>query len=186
MLREDGDQLVIPPGQFALLLSDEVVSVPPTAIGFISIKSSFKLHGLINVSGFHVDPGFSGRLMFSVYNAGGSDVLISRGQRLFLMWFASLESQTEDVYEGSRLAQDMIPNKDIMAIGREHYSPAAVNDRLTAVEVRSETAWRLAIAAFGSLIVAMAIFVAQTLTDTGDTPNDPPPPTAVVTSTSTP
>ncbi len=45
----------IPPGQFAFLLTEEVVTIPPEAMGFISIKATYKLRGLVNVSGFHVD-----------------------------------------------------------------------------------------------------------------------------------
>ena len=57
-----GEQLVIPPGQFALLITVERVRIPPDAIGFISIKAGIKFKGLVIISGFHVDPGFSGRL----------------------------------------------------------------------------------------------------------------------------
>ena len=48
----------IPPGQFAFLLTEEVVSVPPDALAFISIRAKTKFRGLVNVSGFHVDPGY--------------------------------------------------------------------------------------------------------------------------------
>src|SRR5690349_1888369 len=64
----DSEQLVIPPGQFGLLLTEEQVMVPNNAIGLISIKAGIKFRGLVNVSGFHVDPMFKGRLKFSVYN----------------------------------------------------------------------------------------------------------------------
>src|SRR5437764_1438215 len=53
-----GGQIVIPPGQFALLITNEVVHVPNDAFALISIKAGIKFLGLINVSGFHVDPGF--------------------------------------------------------------------------------------------------------------------------------
>src|SRR5947208_14665852 len=56
-LDEQG-QVVIPPGQLGLLVTDEEVTVPLDAISLISIKTSIKFRGLVNVSGFHVDPGF--------------------------------------------------------------------------------------------------------------------------------
>src|SRR5579871_626257 len=59
----------INPGQFALLLTAEKVRVPEDMIAFISIKAKIKLRGMINVSGFHVDPGWNDHLLFSVYNA---------------------------------------------------------------------------------------------------------------------
>src|SRR5437870_3190135 len=50
----------IPPGQFAFLLTEERIKVPNYALAFISIKTSLKYRGLVNVSGFHVDPGWDG------------------------------------------------------------------------------------------------------------------------------
>ena len=100
---EEGDQVAIPPGQFALLLAEEKVMNPKEAIGFISIRSSYKIHGLVNVSGFHVDPGYEGQLLFAVYNAGGNHVVISRGERVFLMWWASLTDDLDPGYIGSPL-----------------------------------------------------------------------------------
>jgi dCTP deaminase len=47
--------------------------------------------GLINVSGFHVDPGFYGKLIYAVYNAGPSEIHLSRGTEMFLIWFADLD-----------------------------------------------------------------------------------------------
>src|SRR5438105_3931702 len=85
-----GDQLSIPPGQFGLLLTEEVVTIPDDAIGFISVRFTIKRRGLVNVSGFHVDPGFSGRLKFAVYNAGSQPIVVSRGERVFMIWFSDM------------------------------------------------------------------------------------------------
>lgn len=60
-------------------------------MGFISLRFSIKGTGLINVSGFHVDPGYEGRLIFSVYNAGPTAITMTRGQDLFLLWLADLD-----------------------------------------------------------------------------------------------
>ncbi|MCY3850912.1 MAG: hypothetical protein OXF75_08945 [Acidimicrobiaceae bacterium] len=58
------EQLRIPSGHFAQLMTEEMVRIPPDALGLISMKSQVKRLGLVNVSGFHVDPGFHGRLRF--------------------------------------------------------------------------------------------------------------------------
>lgn len=84
----------MPPGQFAFLLTEEVVHVPLDAIAFISIRATIKFRGLVNVSGFHVDPGYGGRLVFSVFNAGPAPVHLERGEACFLIWFASLDGET--------------------------------------------------------------------------------------------
>jgi len=65
---EAEDCVAIPSGQFAVLLTEETVTVPPGVIAFISMKAGLKSRGLVNVSGFHVDPGYSAPLRFSVFS----------------------------------------------------------------------------------------------------------------------
>ena len=54
-----------------------------------------KFGGLVNISGFHVDPGYEGELIFSVLNAGPKPLHLTQGQELFLMWYADLDRKTE-------------------------------------------------------------------------------------------
>lgn len=49
----------------------------------------------MNVSGFHVDPGYKGKLLFAIFNAGPQTVTVRCGQDAFLIWFARLEGATE-------------------------------------------------------------------------------------------
>lgn len=92
---KERETVSIPPGQFAFLITLEKISVPENAIAFISIKFGAKAKGLINVSGFHVDPGYKGRLIFAVYNAGPLNFQVQYGERLFSMWFADLDNADE-------------------------------------------------------------------------------------------
>ena len=43
----------------SFLLTEEIVTVPAYAVAFISIRAKIRFRGLINVSGFHVDPRVS-------------------------------------------------------------------------------------------------------------------------------
>jgi dCTP deaminase len=88
----------IPGGQFALVLTEEAVTVPITALGFFSIRSRAKWKGLINVSGFHIDPGFCGRLTIAVYNAGSFPIHFRRGEPEFLIWLADLDPEASVKY----------------------------------------------------------------------------------------
>ena len=130
------EQITINPGQFALLLTQETVNVPIDKIAFISIKAGIKLRGLINVSGFHVDPGFKGNLVFSVYNAGASPISLLRGEPCFLIWFADLQltdNETSSYEKGSHehKNQDTIPPKYIDALlAGELASPNVLHDKI--------------------------------------------------------
>ncbi len=84
-------EISIPPGQFAFLISRERVNVPIDLMAFINLRTKLKSRGLINVSGFHVDPGYSGQLIFSVFNAGIKTVILRENDKALLIWFARLE-----------------------------------------------------------------------------------------------
>lgn len=109
------DPFRIPPGQFAFLTTEEHVEVPSKNVAFISMKATYKFRGLVNVSGFHVDPGWNGPLIFSVYNAGPATVHLSRGLALFLIWYAELDRNSSSKYTYTRkgtpgLRDDLISN----------------------------------------------------------------------------
>lgn len=81
------------PGDFALLTTEEALNIPPNIVAFITLRFSVALKGLVNVSGFHVDPGFSGKIVFSVYNAGPNAVALRQGEPTFMVCFAYLEDK---------------------------------------------------------------------------------------------
>ncbi|WP_433863021.1 dCTP deaminase domain-containing protein [Sphingobacterium thalpophilum] len=133
-LDNNNDTININPGQFALLLTKEIVHLPNSVLGFISIKASEKLKGLINVSGFHVDPGFKGKLLFSVYNASPSVIQLRRGCEYFLIWFSLLKNPVCDKYSynsKNHQDQDHITPKYISPLlSGEIASPAALSQQI--------------------------------------------------------
>jgi len=99
------EAFTIPAGQFAFLLTKEKIEIPDDTIAFISMKASFKYKGLINISGFHVDPGFKGKLLFSVYNAGPSPIHLRHDQPCFLIWFSSLDHPDSNARTGQGFSE---------------------------------------------------------------------------------
>jgi len=130
-----GGAIVIPPGQFAFLLTEETVSIPQDAMGFISLKSKPKFGGLINVSGFHVDPGFTGKLVFSVFNAGPNSLTFRRGDRLFLLWIADLSYTTPDpaaraTHRKKAPGYAELPSDLVSQVSRENHSLQSLSKRV--------------------------------------------------------
>jgi len=132
---KEGEQFVIEPGQFALLLTKEIITIPRTYLGFISIKAGIKFQGLINVSGFHVDPGYEGRLKFSVYNAGSKPITLQQGQKMFPLWLAQFtaELSIEDAYDGKHQDQKAISGDDVSKIAGTVISPSVLNEKQDAL-----------------------------------------------------
>ena len=133
---KEGEQFVIEPGQFALLITDEIIRIPNKNLGFISVKAGVKFRGLINVSGFHVDPGFHGRLKFSVYNAGSRAITLAQGQRLFPLWLGEFTDELtgDEVYSGVHQNQMVITSEDVSRIEGAVLSPAVLEKRIREVD----------------------------------------------------
>lgn len=133
------ENLVIPPGQFGIILTNEVVTIPNDVIGFISIKAKIKFRGLINVSGFHVDPGFSGRLKFAVYNAGSRPIVLEINERAFLLWIADLDRTTEKGRKGKEDGWDRITSEIVTGIQGEVASPGQLKKDIDAIKASFES-----------------------------------------------
>jgi len=154
---EPGQGFVIPPGQFAFLLTAETVTMPDNAIAFISIKARLKFNGLINISGFHVDPGYRGKLLFSVLNAGPKPLHLIEGQPLFLIWFADLDGVTEMKKHGPGF--DGIEPQLLNGISGEIRSLQSLSDEQRALEKRLDERLNAQATQVSNLRILVTIFV---------------------------
>ena len=129
----------IPPGQFAFLHTEERVCIPDDAIAFVALRSkATKFRGLVNVSGFYVEPGYSGNIVFAVFNAGPAEIHVARGDGWFEIFFADLvgpstETRDKKGYSG-------IPNELITPLSdRFHSLPglaAKIDEKAEAMDER--------------------------------------------------
>lgn len=137
------------------------MSVPADAIAFISIRARTKFKGLVNVSGFHVDPGYCGQLTFAVFNAGPVPIHIRRGQPIFLIWYARLDRETAFKKDGK--IHKGIDIEAVTSVAGELQSFAGLSrklkdqdkslgDRIHAIE-REQTYYR----GIGALVLAIAV-----------------------------
>ena len=133
ILDDKNSQVIIKPGQFALLLTKETVKIPTDILAFISIKFSQKIKGLVNISGFHVDPGFEGKIIFSVYNAGPVTIVLDRGNSYFMIWFSELTSAS-DPYTGKHKNQQHITSEQISSLKGELASPNALLTQIKEID----------------------------------------------------
>jgi dCTP deaminase len=155
-----GQGFTIPAGQFGFILTEERVKVPMEAVAFISIRAGYKFRGLVNVSGFHVDPNYEGRLIFSVFNAGPGPVHLSRGEPCFLIWYADLDRPAK---VKKKIGFDSIPSEltGPLAGGLQSFAgllskinenDKKLNDRVTSVErEQAILKWAMALAV-GALV----------------------------------
>ena len=129
-----GESFCIPSGHFGFLLTEEHVCIPDDAIGFLSIQTDVKFLGLVNISGFHVDPGSNGKIIFAVFNAGPDPVHIRRGDEIFRLWIASLDAVDEE--PRSQPSHDSIPSEIVNRISGDLESLQTLAKRVTLMESR--------------------------------------------------
>lgn len=131
-LSEDKPYAIIRPGDFALLITEERLNMPLDAMAFISIKFTYKQKGLINISGFHVDPGYTGKIIFSAYNAGPNDIVLKKGEPVFMIFFQMLDKRLEKTSSTTKL--ENIPASMVSAIRGKSISLASNAVRIDRVE----------------------------------------------------
>ena len=151
ILTRSSPYATLTPGQFAILTTEEVISIPSDILAFISLKSTFKFQGLVNISGFHVDPTFEGKLRFGVQNIGPSDIRVKYGEPTFSIFFSTLSSTRigkprEDNSMGIRL-------QDVQLLGGGSLSLASIHKEVERLSTLVKVYGGLAIAALVALLV---------------------------------
>jgi len=138
---EEGQGFVISPGQFAFILTEEIVNIPQNSIGFISIRASIKFLGLVNVSGFQVNPGFNGNLIFAVFNAGPKHIHLKRGDDIFSLWIADLDdADVSDFIDKGKIPNNLseIPSSVVNGIAGESLTAYQLSESLAALTKKVE------------------------------------------------
>ena len=139
----------------------------PDARAFISDSSiKTKFRGLVNVSGFHVDPGYRGQLTFSVFNAGPVPVHLKRGQPTFLIWYASLDCET--AFKKNGTAHEGIDPRMVTAVAGELQSFAGLSkkindvDKLLRERIHEMEKKQVKFTVIGSIVVGIIVALAGT------------------------
>ncbi len=89
---EKRGSVIINSGETAILQSYEKIRIPNDFIAFIGLRFSQKIKGLVNISGFQVNPGWEDYLLFSVYNAGPNPIIFKYRDPVFMAMFYRLSS----------------------------------------------------------------------------------------------
>ncbi len=67
----DGDVFILHPGELALAVTHESVTLPDNIVGWLDGRSSLARLGLmVHVTAHRIDPGWSGRIVLEFYNGG--------------------------------------------------------------------------------------------------------------------
>jgi dCTP deaminase len=128
----------VKPGEFGILMTHEYLFVPWDLMGYISIRLAHKQKGMVNISGFHVDPGYYGRLMFAIFNAGPNNVPLRYNDPVFMIMFNELTKVPLDakaVQEGRWHGMENIPVETLSGLAGTSVSVRSLDQRIKRLEM---------------------------------------------------
>ena len=152
-LGPDTPYVVLPPGQFALVKTYEEIRIPRDLIGLLSIRSKFKFQGLINISGFHVDPTYTGNLIFSVQNVGPHDIRLKYLEPVFMLMWAKLLTKYNDVER--KAGYNRIQLDHMAQLGGPNVTLTGLKRELERVSLSLKIYGALGVALFGIILAAI-------------------------------
>ncbi|MCK4275398.1 MAG: dCTP deaminase [Phycisphaerae bacterium] len=101
------------PGDFALVLTKEYITMPLDVAGVIGMRSALARKGLILLAGMQIDPGFEGHLRFGLYNASPRRITLDYDDGLCMVEFHKLSSPVDRPQTPiPELRQGKIPESD--------------------------------------------------------------------------
>jgi len=132
-----------------LLTTLEYLRLPPDILGLLSLKFTYASRGLVNISGFHVDPGYQGRIIFSVQNAGPNEVVLKLKERVFMIMLYRLHTDVVPHLNNF----ESIPLPMIASVRGPPVSLRHLDNRLLRVESRLTLLWTLFLSILGAIVV---------------------------------
>ena len=165
-LTKTNNTILIKPGEFGILLTHEYLYIPQDLMGLISLRFRYKQLGLVNISGFHVDPGFRGRLVFAVYNNGPNNIVLRHKEAVFMIMLEKLEKPVREPYSLARgrkfAGLEHIPTDIVTTLGGPSVSVLRLDRRIRSLETQIRIIEGLVVGIVG-LMITVLITIATAL-----------------------
>ncbi len=95
----DGERFVLHPGELALGITLESITLPDNLVGWLDGRSSLARLGLmVHVTAHRIDPGWSGNIVLEFFNSGKLPLALRPGMAIGAMSFETLTGPAERPY----------------------------------------------------------------------------------------
>lgn len=96
---EDGDAFFLHPGELALAVTYESVTLPDDIVGWLDGRSSLARLGLmVHVTAHRIDPGWSGQIVLEFYNSGKLPLALRPKMKIAALNFETMSASAERPY----------------------------------------------------------------------------------------
>ena len=104
-VEKQGTELVVSPGEMVFVMSKETLNLPENVFSQLSPRRRMTEFGIVTLGGLAIDPGYSGKLLFGLYNISSENFKLVPNAKLVGAVFYELEND--------ELLADYIPPKAI-------------------------------------------------------------------------
>jgi len=95
----DGDAFFLHPGELALAVTYESVTLPDDIVGWLDGRSSLARLGLmVHVTAHRIDPGWSGQIVLEFFNSGKLPLALRPKMKIAALNFETMSSSAERPY----------------------------------------------------------------------------------------
>lgn len=95
----DGDAFFLHPGELALAVTLESVTLPDNIVGWLDGRSSLARLGLmVHVTAHRIDPGWSGQIVLEFYNSGKLPLALRPKMKIAALNFETMSSSATRPY----------------------------------------------------------------------------------------
>jgi dCTP deaminase len=95
----DGEAFFLHPGELALAVTYESVTLPDNIVGWLDGRSSLARLGLmVHVTAHRIDPGWSGQIVLEFYNSGKLPLALRPKMKIAALNFETMSSSAERPY----------------------------------------------------------------------------------------
>lgn len=99
ILVPEGERFVLHPGELALGITLESITLPDDLVGWLDGRSSLARLGLmVHVTAHRIDPGWSGNIVLEFFNSGKLPLALRPGMAIGAMSFETLTGPAERPY----------------------------------------------------------------------------------------
>jgi dCTP deaminase len=95
----DGDAFFLHPGELALAVTHESVTLPADIVGWLDGRSSLARLGLmVHVTAHRIDPGWSGQIVLEFYNSGKLPLALRPKMKIAALNFETMSGEAARPY----------------------------------------------------------------------------------------
>lgn len=95
----ENDQFFIHPGEFAIAVTQESVTLPADMVGWLDGRSSLARLGLmVHVTAHRIDPGWSGQIVLELFNSGKLPLALRPLMKIGALSFETLSEPCQHPY----------------------------------------------------------------------------------------